>query len=267
MVPSIVEMVQVVVNGWMKAYGGDECIESPAGANVHAVEESNELRRMAALLAAGFNVALLSAEFTEPTRPNAQMTWQSVRLFPTLVLKSADPETAAEATLHMLVVHEREVLSDLGSGDTAPHPLVLAMSPLFRPVVHGSAGVKVSTPEELVEVMSKALANAQPALKDGAIIVMTVVVRQNRHDDVMVASVFAVSAADLRPHTSILEHNPSYSRTLFSCALGDPSSTGVLITASRKMDLSELTNTFSMQRRVVHVGVPASRRGSVRELI
>ncbi|CAJ1992296.1 hypothetical protein LDHU3_33.4440:CDS1 [Leishmania donovani] len=267
MTPSIGKMAQVVVNGEIKVYDVDECIESPAGANVHAVEESNELRRMAALLAAGFNVALLGAEFTEPTRPNAQMTWQSVRLLLTLVLKSAEPETATEATLHMSVVHEHEVLADLGSGDTTPHPLVVAMSPLFGPVVHGSAGVKASTPEELEEVMSKALANAQPALKDGAMIVMTAVVRQNRHDDVMVASVFAVSAADLRPYTSVLEHNPSYSRTLFSCALGGPSSTGVLITASRKMDLSELANAFSMQCSVAHVGVPASRRGSVRELI
>ncbi|CBZ30100.1 conserved hypothetical protein [Leishmania mexicana MHOM/GT/2001/U1103] len=265
--PSIGKVVQVIVDGGMKAYDVDECIERPAGANVHAVGESNELRRMAALVAAGFNVALLGAEFTEPTRPGAQMTWQYVRLLLTLVLKSAEPETATEATLHMSVVHEREVLADLGSGDTARHSLVVAMSPLFGPVVQGSTGVKASTPEELEEVMSKTLANAKPALKDGAMIVMTAVVRQNRHDDVMVGSVFAVSSADLRPYKSILEHNPSYCRTLFSYALGGPSSTGVLITASRKMNAPELANAFSMQRNVAHVGVPASRRGSVREFI
>ncbi|KAG5493726.1 hypothetical protein JIQ42_02101 [Leishmania sp. Namibia] len=265
--PSIGKAVKVVVDGETKAYDVDECIDSPAGAKVHSVEESGQLDRMAAVLSAGFNVALLGAEFTAPAQPDAQMTWKYVRHLLVSVLTSATPETTTDVTLHMSVVYEREVLQDLVSGDAASHRLVVATSPLFGPVVHGSTGAKVSTPEEVEGVMSKALANARSALKDSAMIVMTAVVRQLRKDDVMVASVFAVSAADLRPYKSVLEHNSSYSRTLFKYALGGPSTTGVLITASRDMDLSELASALSMQRSVAHVGVPAPRSGSVREFV
>ncbi|KAG5494490.1 hypothetical protein GH5_02513 [Leishmania sp. Ghana 2012 LV757] len=265
--PSVGKAVKVMVDGETKAYDVDECIDSPAGAKVHSVEDSGQLGRMAAVLAAGFNVALLGAEFTAPAQPDAQMTWKYVRHLLVSVLTSATPETTTDVTLHMSVVHEREVLQDLVSGDAAPRRLVVATSPLFGPVVHGSTGAKVSTPEEVEEVMSKALANARSALKDGAMIVMTAVVRQLRKDDVMVASVFAVSAADLRPYKGVLEHNSSYSRTLFTYALGGPSTTGVLITASRDMDLSELASALSMQRSVAHVRVPASRSGSVREFV
>ncbi|KAG5469577.1 hypothetical protein LSCM1_02802 [Leishmania martiniquensis] len=265
--PSIGKAVKVVVDGEMKEYDVDECIDSPAGAKVHSVEESRQLRRMAAVLAAGFNIALLGAEFTAPTQSEAQVTWKYVRYLLTSVLKPATPETATNVTLHMSVVRECEVLQDLVSGDAAPHRLVVATSPLFGPVVHGSAGTKMSTPEDVEEAMDKALANTRPSLKDGAMIVMTAVVRQLRRDDVMVASLFAVSSADLRPYKSVFEQSSGHARTLFTYSLGGPSSTGVLITASRKMDLSELASALSMQRSVAHIGVPAQRSGSVREFV
>ncbi|KAG5495266.1 hypothetical protein JKF63_02321 [Porcisia hertigi] len=265
--PSISKAVHVVVGGSMKAYDVDECIESPATDKMHTVEQSNELSRMASLLAAGFNVALLGAEFTAPTQPDAQMTWKCVRHLLISVLQSAAPETTTEATLYMSVVHGRQVLADLGSGDTEPKRLAVFTSPLFGPVVHGTTGVKVTTPEEVDVVMSKALTNSQPVLKDGAMIVVTAVVQRIRQDDVVVASIFAVSAADMRPYKGILEQNPSYSRTLFTYSLGGPSSTGVLITAPRHMDSAELANAFTVQRSLAHVKVPMARSGSVKEFV
>ncbi|KAK7202136.1 hypothetical protein NESM_000282800 [Novymonas esmeraldas] len=265
--PSSNKVVQVVVGGETKAYDVDECIDSPVGAKEHSVEESKELSRMTAVLGAGFNVALLGAELAAPAQPEAQMTWRYVKHLLSAVLRTATPESAAEATLHMSVVHEREVLADLISGDAAPHRLVVATSPLFGPVVHGSASAKATTPEEVEKVMSGALAKAKPFLKDGAMIVMTTVLRKVRKDDVMVASVFAVSAADMRPYKGILDHNSAYSRTLFTYALGGPSSTAVLIAASRDMDAAELANALSAQRSVSHIKVPAPRSGSVKEFV
>ncbi|KPA84402.1 putative mitochondrial hypothetical protein [Leptomonas pyrrhocoris] len=264
------KVVEVVVGSETKAYDVDECIDCPAGVTPQPPLESKELQRMCSILLGGSNVAVLGAEHLAPTQPQEQMTWRYVKHLLAAVL--APPPTTSEMTnevsLHMSVLHERDITADLISGSTERRRLVVATSPLFGPMVHESAAVKVRDPQMMRTIVDKALELAASCMeKEGSLIVMTAVLKQIVKDDVRVASVFAVSAADMAPYKGVIERNPKYSRSLFTYALGGPASTALLISASHTMDQAELATSLSAQRSISHMKVPAPRNGSVKEFV
>ncbi|KPI88096.1 hypothetical protein ABL78_2826 [Leptomonas seymouri] len=265
---SVSKVVEVVVDGVKKAYDVDECINSPHGAKPQSLQESMEVKRLSGILLSGHNIAVLGAECLSPTVPAEQMTWKYVKHLLAAVLTPPTPEMTNEVSLRMSVLHELDVVADLISGSTKQRRLDVAVSPLFGPLVHDSAAAKVRTPQEMLTTVDKALAQAASCLtKQGSLIVMTAVVKQILKGDVRVASVFAVSAADMSPSKGFMEHSPKILRSLFSCALGGPASTALLISASHKTKPSELAALLSTQRNVSFIKVQAPRSGSVKQFV
>ncbi|EKF26748.1 hypothetical protein MOQ_009547 [Trypanosoma cruzi marinkellei] len=216
--------IELSVKGELKKCTVDEHINCFEGKPV----ESKVAKRMQNILGDGHNIALLAAEVIPGLAVEKQITWSIVQSILEGVLKETKNGVANEFALYMSVVKGKQVLSDL-FGETEARPLVVASSPLYGVVLHETTPKVVKTAADVAPVLLSALTKAAELVKDDEYIVCTAVLKQIFEGDVKVASLFAISALDMRPYVGVMEKNPEYVRQLFGHAFIGSCSSAVLV--------------------------------------
>ncbi|RNC46523.1 hypothetical protein TcCL_NonESM03680, partial [Trypanosoma cruzi] len=216
--------IDLSVKGELKKCTVDEHINCFEGMPI----ESKVAKRMQKILGDGNNIALLAAEVIPGLAVEKQITWSIVQSILEGVLKETRNGLANEFTLYMSVVKGKQVVSDL-FGKAEARPLVVASSSLYGVVLHEMTPKVVKTAADVEPVLRSALTRAAELVKDDEYIVCTAVLKQIFEGDVKVASLFAMSALDMRPYVGVMEKNPEYVRQLFGHAFIGSCSSAVLV--------------------------------------
>ncbi|KAF5220042.1 hypothetical protein ECC02_006950 [Trypanosoma cruzi] len=216
--------IELSVKGELKKCTVDEHINCFEGMPI----ESKVAKRMQKILGDGNNIALLAAEVIPGLAVEKQITWSIVQSILEGVLKETKNGLANEFTLYMSVVKGKQVVSDL-FGKAEARPLVVASSSLYGVVLHEMTPKVVKTAADVEPVLRSALTRAAELVKDDEYIVCTAVLKQIFEGDVKVASLFAISALDMRPYVGVMEKNPEYVRQLFGHAFIGSCSSAVLV--------------------------------------
>ncbi|EKG02641.1 hypothetical protein TCSYLVIO_006326 [Trypanosoma cruzi] len=216
--------IELSVKGELKKCTVDEHVNCFEGMPI----ESKVAKRMQNILGDGNNIALLAAEVIPGLAVEKQITWSIVQSILEGVLKETKNGFANEFTLYMSVVKGKQVVSDL-FGKAEARPLVVASSSLYGVVLHEMTPKVVKTAADVEPVLRSALKRAAELVKDDEYIVCTAVLKQIFEGDVKVASLFAMSALDMRPYVGVMEKNPEYVRQLFGHAFIGSCSSAVLV--------------------------------------
>ncbi|KAF8279825.1 hypothetical protein TcBrA4_0101580 [Trypanosoma cruzi] len=216
--------IELSVKGELKKCTVDEHVNCFEGMPI----ESKVAKRMQNILGDGNNIALLAAEVIPGLAVEKQITWSIVQSILEGVLKETKNGFANEFTLYMSVVKGKQVVSDL-FGKAEARPLVVASSSLYGVVLHEMTPKVVKTAADVEPVLRSALTRAAELVKDDEYIVCTAVLKQIFEGDVKVASLFAMSALDMRPYVGVMEKNPEYVRQLFGHAFIGSCSSAVLV--------------------------------------
>ncbi|RNF08987.1 uncharacterized protein Tco025E_07186, partial [Trypanosoma conorhini] len=251
--------IELSVKGKARRYGVDEHLQYTEGKPL----ESKLAKRMQIALGNGHNTALLAAEVIPGLAVEKQVTWNIVQSILEGVLKEKKDGVTNEFTLYMSVVKGKQVVCDLFSG-SGPQPLVVAISPLYGVVLHETTPKVVKTAAEVEPALRSALTKASGLVKDDEYIVCTAVLKQILEGDVKVASLFAMSALDMRPYVGVMEKDPQYVRQLFGHAfIGSCSS--VLLVSYAALDEKSTEALNAQGKMVLRNG--KSRGGSVKTFV
>ncbi|CCD16367.1 unnamed protein product [Trypanosoma congolense IL3000] len=251
--------IEIEVDGEKKVHRVDECIQRSGSRPVSSLV----VQRMKEVLEKGCNVSLLSAEMVPGLAVDKHVTWNFAQEILRDTLNKKKDGVTRELALYMSVLKGKQVVIDLFGGSEKLQ-LTIAKSPLFGVVVHGTSAKFVKDPTEVAPVFETALKRAKELLMGEEYIVCTAVLKQITGTDVIVSSLFVVSASDMQPYIDAIEKKPTHSQTLFAHPFLGPCSTAMLVSYQAMND--RVVKALNAHRKMALENSKAPG-GSVRQFV